>query len=150
MKKSVRKILTLALALALVCALAVSGLAVTIGDGAMFHEYILVDYFLTLEEHRASASVTIDDTYGNIYMNNTGSIILRYSYYDADARSVTSGAKQTSRIFSTGASVTANTGSNPDSYMTTATGSYNLTLEIAGTTYPYHPRDLSLTEADYR
>ena len=150
MKKSVRKILTLALALALVCALAVSGLAVTIGDGALYHEYILVDHYLTLTEHRASASVTIEDTYGGIEMSNTGTITLRYSYYDGTSREFVSRSTQTSRLYETGASVVFTAPSTAGTYMTSATGSYDISLDICGTPYRHHPRDLTLTEEDYR
>lgn len=150
MKKSIRRVLLVALALTLVCGLAVSGLALTIGDGDIYHEYILVDHYLTLLEHRASASVTIEDTYGGIEMSNTGTITLRYSYYDADANLFRSASTQTSRLYETGASVVATTGSNAASYMTSATGSYDIFLDICGTPYRHHPRDLTLTRADYQ
>ena len=150
MKMPIRKVLILVLALTLVCGLAVTGLAATIGYGAVYHEYILVDHYLSLTEHRASASVTIEDTYGGIDMSNTGTITLRYSYYDADNRIVSSYSRQTSRLYETGASVVATTGSNAGSYMTSATGSYNLRLDICGTVYRHQPRDLTLYEENYR
>ena len=150
MKTPIRKVVILVLALTLVCGLAVSGLAVTIGSGALYHEYILVDHYLSLTEHRASANVTIEDTYGGVDMSNTGTITLQYSYYDADANLFRSASTQTSRLYETGASVVATTGSNAASYMTSATGSYNLRLDICGTVYRHQPRDLTLTRADYQ
>ena len=150
MKKSIRRVLLVALALTLVCGLAVTGLAVTIGSGALYHEYILVDHYLSLTEHRASADVVIEDTYGGVDMSNTGTITLRYSYYDASRHEIVSASTQTSRLYETGASVVATTGSNAASYMTSATGSYNLRLDICGTVYPHQPNDLTLTRADYQ
>ena len=150
MKKSIRRVLLVALALTLVCGLAVTGLAATIGYGAVYHEYILVDHYLSLTEHRASANVTIEDTYGGISMSNTGTITLQYSYYNADTETIKSATTQTSRLYETGASVVATTGSNANSYMTTATGSYNLRLDICGTVYRHQPRDLTLYEENYR
>ena len=150
MKMPIRKVLILVLALTLVCGLAVTGLAATIGYGAVYHEYILVDHYLSLTEHRASASVTIEDTYGGIDMSNTGTITLRYSYYDADNRIVSSYSRQTSRLYETGASEVATTGSNAGSSLTSATGSYNLRLDICGTVYRHQPRDLTLYEENYR
>ena len=150
MKTPIRKVLILVLALTLVCGLAVTGLAATIGYGAVYHEYILVDHYLSLTEHRASASVTIEDTYGGIDMSNTGTITLRYSYRDGSTGNIVSYTTQTSRLYETGASVSATTGSNAASYMTTATGSYNLRLDICGTIYRHQPRDLTLYEENYR
>lgn len=150
MKKSIRRVLLVALVLTLVCGLAVTGFAATIGYGAVYHEYILVDHYLSLTEHRASAYVTIEDTYGGISMSNTGTITLQYSYYNADSLRIVSSSTQTNRLFDTGASVAATTGSNANSYMTTATGSYNLRLDICGTVYRHQPRDLILYEENYR
>ena len=150
MKMPIRKVLILVLALALVCALAVTGLAATIGNGAVYHEYILVDHYLTLTEHRASASVTIEDTYGGIDMSNTGTITLRYSYYDGTSREFVSRSTQTSRLYETGASVVFTAPSTAGTYMSSATGSYNLRLDICGTVYRHQPNDLTLTRADYQ
>ena len=150
MKKPIRKVLTLVLALTLVCGLAVTGLAVTIGSGAMYHEYIMVDHYLSLTERRASADVVIEDTYGGIDMSNTGTITLQYSYFENSSGLVRSASKQTNRLFETGASVLVTFPSNSGNYMKSATGSYNLRLDICGTVYPHQPRDLTLTEEDYR
>ena len=150
MKTPIRKVLILVLALTLVCGLAVTGLAATIGYGAVYHEYILVDHYLSLTEHRASASVTIEDTYGGIDMSNTGSITLQYSFYNADTRRIESASKYTTRLFETGASVLVTFTSDSGNYMKSATGSYNLRLDICGTVYRHQPRNLTLTEEDYR
>ena len=150
MKTPIRKVLILVLALTLVCGLAVTGFAATIGSGGQYHEYVLVEHYLTLLERRASADAVIEDTYGGIDMSNTGSITLQYSFYNADTGLVESASKYTTRLFDTGASVVATTGSNASSYMTSATGSYNISLDICGTPYRHHPRDLTLTRADYQ
>ena len=150
MKTPIRKVLILVLALTLVCGLAVTGLAATIGYGAVYHEYILVDHYLSLLERRASANVVIEDTYGGIDMSNTGTITLQYSYYDASSREITYASKYTTRLFETGASVLVTFTSDSGNYMKSATGSYNLRLDICGTVYRHQPRDLTLYEENYR
>ena len=150
MKKPIRKVLILVLAITLVCGLAVTGFAATIGYGAVYHEYILVDHYLSLTEHRASADVVIEDTYGGVDMSNTGTITLQYSYYDATSGRIQSATSQTSRLYETGASVVFTAPSTAGTYMSSATGSYNLRLDICGTVYRHQPRDLTLTRADYQ
>ena len=147
MKMSIRKVLILVLALVLVCGLAVSGSAVMIGDGALYHEYVLVNNALILEEHRAVASVDIEDTYGGLDMSNTGTVSLEYQYFSHANQYYISDTQTTTRVYQTGTAVLKQV-SGYDK-MKWATGRYDIRLSICGTSYRFRPADLHLTDEDY-
>ena len=147
MKKSIRRVLLVALALTLVCGLAVTGFAATIGNGALYHEYILVDHYLTLLEQRASASVTIEDTYGGIEMSSTGKLSLEFKYYSSSNQYYIVDTIETTRIYTTGSSLLKQISGNDR--MKYATVSTDIRLNICGTSYRFHPNDLHLTDANY-
>lgn len=149
MKRPIRKVLILVLALAMVCGLAVSGSAVMIGNYADYHEYVVVGNFLILEERRAAASVDIEDGYGGLPISATGDIVLRYSYYEMNTGRTISASTQTSNIHPTGAATAFNL-AGTDVYMLSATGIYDIRLTICGEYYRFRPNNLTLLREDYQ
>ena len=149
MKRPIRKVLILVLALVLVCGLAVSGAAVMIGDCTYFHEYVVVGNYLILEERRAVASVDIEDTYGGLPISNTGDIVLQYSYFEMTNSRTISASSHTSNIRPTGGSTLFILPAS-GTYMKSATGIYDIRLTICGEYYRFQPNNLTLLREHYQ